>query len=352
MKIKSEIWKVKELIDRKELIDPKPQYQRTPVWNIQKKKLLIDSILRGYDLPKFYLADISHISHFDYEVTDGQQRMRAIWDFVSDDDNFNYSLNSTIIEGNKIEKEKFKTLPEIIKNIFLEFELNISIIKNSDQDEIRALFARLQMGEKLNPVELRHATASNIGNLIFSLSENHIFFKECGIPNTRYKHQDYLDHVISLMHFKVERNIKALDLKKLYEEFASEKISTFQPLLKNASRILDMMEQINKYKKGIFKNKWGFVDTFYLIYNNINRIETVKPKNYAKNFISFEIERKKYNRNPEELIEDKTDLGYDKDLYDYIIAFKTGGALKENLKIRHRVLTNKFLNSENFKLTT
>ncbi|MFI8377734.1 DUF262 domain-containing protein [Leeuwenhoekiella sp. NPDC079379] len=351
MNIKSEIWTIQKLIESKERIDPKPQYQRTPVWGIQKKKLLIDSILRGYDLPKFYLADISHISHFNYEVTDGQQRMRAIWDFVSDDENISYGLNSTIIDNEKIEKGKFKTLPKTIKDIFLEFELNISIIKNSDQNEIRALFARLQMGEKLNPVELRHATASNIGNLIFSLSENHIFFKECGITNTRYKHQDYLDHVISLMHFEVERNIKALDLKKLYEDFASEKIATFQPLLKNASKILDMMEQINKYKKGIFKNKWGFVDTFYLIYNNLKRIEAIKPKNFANNFYAFEIERKKHNRNPEDLIEDKTDLGYDKDLYDYIIAFNTGGALKENLKIRHRVLTNKFLNSENFRLT-
>ena len=67
---------------RSSRINPNPDYQRGAVWTAEKKQLLIDSILRGYDIPKIYLRFISPGSSFDSEVVDGQQRLRAIWDFV------------------------------------------------------------------------------------------------------------------------------------------------------------------------------------------------------------------------------------------------------------------------------
>ena len=41
-------WNIYQTIERKEKIDPQPQYQRTPVWDENKKQLLIDSILQNY----------------------------------------------------------------------------------------------------------------------------------------------------------------------------------------------------------------------------------------------------------------------------------------------------------------
>ena len=84
-----------QFTDRKGRINPKPQYQRTPVWNETKKQLLIDSVLRGYDLPKFYLR--SSDPPYDHEVVDGQQRLYAIWDFRDDQ----YALG-----------DKSKTIPD------------------------------------------------------------------------------------------------------------------------------------------------------------------------------------------------------------------------------------------------
>ncbi|MBK7853703.1 MAG: hypothetical protein IPJ79_01230 [Bacteroidetes bacterium] len=111
-----------------------------------------------------------------------------------------------------------------------------------------------------------------------------------------------------------------------------------------------MMRKINSHRKGIFKNKWAFVDVFYLLYKNLEKLKDVKPKVFADNFWRFESTRKDNNSNPEVLIDDKTSLNYDKDLYDYIIAFKTSGADKNNTKIRYRVLFNKFYNKTNLEL--
>lgn len=350
MKIKVETWSIQKLYKLKDKINPKPQYQRTPVWQPPKKKLLIDSILRGYDLPKFYVRKTPNDVIYDYEVTDGQQRMRAIWEFIEN----KYKLNESKIGALETKALDFESLKKSHKKecaSFIKFELNIAIIQDATQEEIRTLFARLQMGERLNPVELRHALASNIGNAICSIVENHKFFdKNCKISSHRYKHQDYLDNAITLSHYDASKNIKAVDMKALYVEFSNSTLPEMQPLLLKVNKVLDMMFDINKIRKGIFKNKWAFVDVFYLIYKNFERIDSLKHESFANNFIAFENKRKQFNKSPEILIDDKTSLEYDKDLYDYIIAFKTSGADKQNAKIRYRVIFNKFFNEDNFAM--
>lgn len=350
MRIKVETWSIEKLFNLKDQINPKPQYQRTSVWQPSKKKLLIDSILRGYDLPKFYLRETPNDVIYKYEVTDGQQRIRAILEFIDNDYKLN-ELKLGALETKNLGFEKLKNSYESECNAFFKFEMSFAIIEEASQEEIRTLFARLQMGERLNPVELRHALASSIGNAISSISENHKFFnKDCKISNHRYKHQDYLDNAITLSYYDANKNVKASDMRNLYLEFSNSKLSEMQPLLQKTNKVLDMMFDINSNKKGIFKNKWAFVDVFYLLYKYYDNIKALKSERFSDNFLVFENKRKQYNRNPEVLIDDKTSLEYDKDLYDYIIAFKTSGADKLNAKIRHRVMFNRFFNADNFLL--
>ena len=61
-------------------IDTNPDFQRPSVWSVSQKQLLIDTILRGYDIPKMYWRKIK-VNPDAYEVVDGQQRLRAIWSF-------------------------------------------------------------------------------------------------------------------------------------------------------------------------------------------------------------------------------------------------------------------------------
>ena len=56
-----------------------PDWQREEVWNKTKKQQLIDSILRGWKLPKFYFVKLEGDQ---YEVVDGQQRLTAIFEFL------------------------------------------------------------------------------------------------------------------------------------------------------------------------------------------------------------------------------------------------------------------------------
>ncbi len=344
MKIVSKNWTIKKLIEKKDSINPRPQYQRTPVWSTSKKVFLIDSILRKYDLPKFYLKQTPNDPSYEYEVTDGQQRMRAIWEFFNEE----FEIEGKEFKNTPYYGYSYNDLSPERKDAFKKFELTFSIIKEANQEEIRTLFARLQMGMTLIPVELRHALASNLGNSIFSITENHKFFDTCKIIDTRFKHQDYLDHVIALAYYKNNKDIKASTLYQLYIDLSTSKVSDLANMMKKANKILNWMYEINECSKGIFKNKWGFVDTFWLLYTHYKKIDIIEYDQYAKNFIDFEIKRKKYNPKPELLIEDKKSLEYDKDLYDYIEAFNRQGSLKKNIAIRHRVFNNKFNNTQNF----
>lgn len=58
-----------------------PDWQRQEVWSPDRKRGLIDSILRGWKLPKFYFQK-THANPDEFDVVDGQQRLSAIWEFM------------------------------------------------------------------------------------------------------------------------------------------------------------------------------------------------------------------------------------------------------------------------------
>src|SRR4051794_31447606 len=65
-----------------------PNYQRvSDIWSREKRQLLIDSILNGFDLPKLYFHEFKPMREiegrrFRYAIIDGKQRLEAIWAFM------------------------------------------------------------------------------------------------------------------------------------------------------------------------------------------------------------------------------------------------------------------------------
>ena len=83
---------VEQLVENKERqrMIANPEYQRGEVWKPHQQKKLIDSIFRGYQLPIFYLHNISEEfsdgGRMDrLEIIDGQQRVNALHRFVKGD---------------------------------------------------------------------------------------------------------------------------------------------------------------------------------------------------------------------------------------------------------------------------
>ena len=73
---------VKQLIDEKEIINIRPEYQRRLRWTNKQMSLLIESLLLNIPIPPVYLYE-SELAR--YEVMDGQQRLNAVREFLGND---------------------------------------------------------------------------------------------------------------------------------------------------------------------------------------------------------------------------------------------------------------------------
>lgn len=144
------------------------QYQRKLVWTITEKQKLIDSILRGYPLPLFLLAEKADVGDSNFEIIDGMQRFNAI---------FSYIENGFLVQEKCFDVNEFArarqlagqgvfTLyaPEVVRleatacaNI-LDYQLAVTIFPGEEESRITDVFGRINSsGKQLSDQERRQA---------------------------------------------------------------------------------------------------------------------------------------------------------------------------------------------------
>jgi hypothetical protein len=128
-------------------------FQRRSIWKPAAKTYLIDSILRGYPIPKMYFRSTidPKTQSSVREVVDGQQRLRAIFDFA--DDVLKLSSRANDLSG-----LRYSDLSDDQKEDFLSYTFVAEQLINAEDDDVLEVFARLNtFNVALNPAELRHA---------------------------------------------------------------------------------------------------------------------------------------------------------------------------------------------------
>ena len=176
---------ISDLIElyKSNLINLDPVYQRTGgIWGKKKNQLLIDSILNGIDLPKFYLHLFpeDNDKKYKYAVIDGKQRMLAIigfynnefplaQDFLLWDNPYNGNLANLYFDDITL---KFPRLA----GGFLNYTLDLTIIDSDEMERIDSMFIRINEGVSVNPAEKRNALGGRLIRLIAKKSETNPFF--------------------------------------------------------------------------------------------------------------------------------------------------------------------------------
>jgi hypothetical protein len=172
---------VKDLVDlfQNGMLKINSEYQRGAVWTITQKKKLVDSLLRGYPLPVIYLHHIKKtvagMQREDLEIIDGQQRINALYEFaegayplldpIEDDAQARFPLflkDQPCPWGRK----DFHSLPDELREQFLQTELPVAMITSDESNEVRDLFVRLQGGMPLNPQEKRDVHPGNFTDFV------------------------------------------------------------------------------------------------------------------------------------------------------------------------------------------
>ena len=195
------------------------------------------------------------------------------------------------------------------------------------------------MGVQLNPAELRNAVQTGLRHAIDGTARLNPFFKSSRIPFARFKHQDYLAHAISICVHGAKRDLKAQQLMDDYTHLTDA--DDYAPLMADADDILTFLDKVNARTSGRIRQKWIFVDLFYLLYQNKTKLKKLNINDFADTYVQFDQDRLEHNAEPEHLLSGKP-TKKQQDLYDYILAFKISGGEWENLEQRNKVLKRKF----------
>ena len=112
--------------------------QRNKVWDIEKKTLLIHSILYGYTIPPFYLTKNEDGT---YDSLDGKQRSNCLYEFLNDE--FILSAKMPIVyDDDGVEYEfagkKFSELPEWAQDTIKDYMLEIFYYEDTELNRVKA----------------------------------------------------------------------------------------------------------------------------------------------------------------------------------------------------------------------
>ena len=178
MKMETRSRAIDKLYKRRDRIEM-PDFQREEVWPVNKKRLLIDSILKGWHLPKFYFRKSDDGT---LECVDGQQRLSAIFSF------FDNNLTLSDETASQSKARSYSELDDDCSDAFDDFEIEIEEIEDASDWELEELFKRLQLGEPLNTAEKINAIQGELRDFCHEIACKPFFAERIGIKNTRYAH--------------------------------------------------------------------------------------------------------------------------------------------------------------------
>lgn len=237
-------------------INSSPDYQRQGgVWTPEKRRLLIDSILNDYDIPKIYFHTLSNKTvsktGFRYAVIDGRQRLETIWDFMDGkftlSSEFEYQRDPTIDLSGLSYQDIAKQHPKI-KVKFDSFVLPVVTvsIEGDDLDLIEDMFSRLNEAVPLNAAEKRNAIGGTLVAAITEVSMHNFFTSRVRFSNGRYQHKEAAARFLLIEDSLLEQEGHILDTKKVYldalaRKYHSEGAKRVSEIKTTVSGVLDAM---------------------------------------------------------------------------------------------------------------
>lgn len=211
-----------------------PDWQRESVWNRGKKQKLIDTVLRGWRLPKLYLLKISSDPD-EYEILDGQQRLTAIWEFLDGD----LTLNSQT--AHDFGGATYEDLPDHVSDAFDDYELDFDEITDAGEEDQKEFFQRLQEGLPLTSSEKLNAVHSELRDYCEELSNHEFFSESTSVPSRRYAYFDVAAKVMAIELEGFEVGLRFDDVKRVFEDHKA--FPKNSAIAKRVRKALDLLNE-------------------------------------------------------------------------------------------------------------
>jgi hypothetical protein len=302
-----------------------PEWQRDEVWPEEKKQLLIDSVLRGWKLPKFYLNRTSETPE-EFEVVDGQQRLMAIFEF------FEGSLSLSSESARTFGGARYPDLPDDTVDRFDDYEIEYDVITDATEKELKEFFQRLQGGLQLTASEKLNSVHSKLTDFVRSLAKHEFFKTKVWIGNSRKAHFDIVSKVAAVQIDGIDTGLRYEDLKTTFEANAN-----FAPASNVGKRLratFDYLNRVYKTKDPDLRNR-STIPSFATLAAKI--VETRHQDGTEQSLHRFFEHFSRELSRQVELGQEATDV-------DYLEFQRTLSAnVKAGAKIRYQILLRKLL---------
>ncbi len=260
-------------------MDLQPDFQRGEIWTIQKKKKLIDSILRGWKVPPIHVVPNEYSVD---EVLDGQQRLAAIRDFydnIISIDGYIEPLDPVVAQ---LDGMHYRDLPVEWQRKVRQYSILVVRLTEFNPQEPAELFYRLNQPSSLTSAEQRNAYIGATRDQIKALSNKFLSMgatKELiGFSNSRLAY----DEVISKFCYTLEigtlkKKITSNDLSEKYRKgikFSDECIDiTDSVLQKFINGVSGEREHAFSFTKATLFSWFVFIrHNLYMEENDLKRI--------------------------------------------------------------------------------
>lgn len=251
-----------------------PDYQRSSdIWTEEKKQLLIDTILNGFDVPKIYFHKFSPPLAqgerlYEYAVIDGKQRLEAIWDFIDGkyalSPDFECLEDSTVNAKGMTYAELGKNFPDL-RNSLDSYGLTVVCIETADLEIIEDMFSRLNEAIPLSAAEKRNAKGGPIPIAVKSVATQPFFTKSIPFSNSRYRHFDLAVKFIMSAEFGCVLETKKATLDDYVVRWANKATRDAElPFVRTVQDILARMSNVFVEKDRLLRQVGSVVLYFHL----------------------------------------------------------------------------------------
>lgn len=173
-------------------LDLQPDFQRGEIWDRRRKQRLVDTVLRKWFVPAVHVVLDSEGNEV---VLDGQQRLVAFKEFLSDELRVDGKLEPASELISELDGARYSELPDTVRRAVDRFSIQVITLTDFEPQEPNELFFRLNQSYNLTPPEKRNAlhgaARDQVKDLVAELSDTGLLQRErIGFSNGRLAYDD------------------------------------------------------------------------------------------------------------------------------------------------------------------
>ena len=201
------------------------------------------------------------------------------------------------INGDAIASCTYEGLPDELRSHFDVYPLDVVILEDTDEDEVREMFLRLQNGTSLKAQEKRNAYPGKMRDFVRELAQ-HPFFQCVGFSNARFAYDHVAAQLVLLEMQGGPANVKNADLNRMYEH--NRDFDPQAPTAKSVKRVLGVLADVFPEKTPELE-RFNVIALYCVVAELLRQYVIDEVRSHLHDwFINFETMRRDQDSKPED----------------------------------------------------